>query len=248
MNKLLLSALDSEKTDRVPIWFMRQAGRYLPEYQQLRKKYSFWQMVTESDLAVEVTLQPIKRFNLDAAIIFSDILVILHGLGFKVSFETGPPVLDRRLRNFSDVEAFEQSFTPEVIEQGLPFYWQALKKTRAELDDSKALIGFAAAPFTLASYLVEGETSKFHARIRGMMHSEPALFQRLLYVVSQATIAYLNYQVQSGIDVIQIFDSWADVVSPEDYDRYIMPFNESIVEAVSRWAKVIFFCKLANVN
>ena len=248
MKNRLIKALKREKPDRPPIWFMRQAGRYLPEYQALRAKHSFWKMVTTPELAAEVTLQPIERFDLDAAIIFSDILVILHGLGFDVSFETGPPVLSKKIANDGDLKALINEYSGDAFLDRLKYFQDSLSLTRKSLAVDKSLIGFAAAPFTLASYMIEGETSKFHSSCRSWMHRADGVFNTLLQFIVDQTIQYLKMQIEAGAEVVQIFDSWADIVASKDYKEKLMPFNEKVVSAISKQVPVIFFCKGASIH
>jgi len=253
---MLSAALENLELDRPPIWFMRQAGRYLPEYQSLRAKHTFMQIVKTPELATEITLQPIKRFDLDAAIIFSDILIILEAIGFEVSFANGPPELDRTLTTESDLKLVKKNYSKEKLWDQLSYYQQSLSLTRQELTADKDLIGFAAAPFTLASYLIEGETSKFHAKARAAMYGRSDFFYSLLDFITEITIDYLEMQVASGANVIQVFDSWADVVPPESYSDILIPFNLKIASSLKKIIKdkhgqdlpMIFFCRGASVH
>lgn len=226
---------------------MRQAGRYLPEYQRLRKKFTFWEMVTKPALASEVTLQPIERFDLDAAVIFSDIMVILHAMGYKVSFASGGPEIADPL-NPADIDSLQKKIEPDRITGRLDFYADAVSQTRTALKSSKSLVGFAAAPYTLASYLLEGKTSKNHALIRALMYSDPENFKKLLNLIADASITYLNLQIDAGVNAVQLFDSWADSVPTDLYEKMILSSIYRISEAVSERVPVIFFTKGASLH
>ena len=185
---ILERTMKKEKTGSVPIWFMRQAGRYLPEYQALKKDRGFMELVMDSDAAAEITLQPVRRFDVDAAIIFSDILVILHALDMEVSFDHGLPEISRTVDTESAIKETVQNYSKDRLFDRLSFYTAALKKTRAGLSAEKSLLGFAAAPFTLASYMVEGKTSKTHAKTRGWMYADPKTFGKLMDFIVDATV------------------------------------------------------------
>jgi len=248
MNTNIQRALRGEKTDKTPIWFMRQAGRYLPEYMKIKEKHTFWDMVINPELAAEVTLQPIKRYDLDAAIIFSDILTLLYGMGINVSFEHGPPETDRTVRNIQELRTFKNETGYEMLHERLPFYKKALELTRAGLPKDKSLIGFAAAPYTIGSYLLEGQTSKTHSLIRAWLFSDKETFAELLDYLADMTIEYCKLQIEAGADVIQLFESWGDSIAPEEYKNHIIPHIAKISSELSKTVPVIFFCRGASIH
>ena len=245
---ILERTIKNEKTGKVPIWFMRQAGRYLPEYQEVKKNRNFMQMVMDSEIASEITLQPIRRFDLDAAIIFSDILVILHAMDMNVSFENGLPEISRVINNEKDIDALLKNYNAENLARELDFYSKAIQITRKELAPEKTLIGFAAAPFTLASYMIEGKTSKTHAKTRAWMYSNPQTFGKLMDFIVQSTIDYLDIQIRAGVNVIQLFDSWGDAMATDIYLKHLVSYIEKISEQISRKVPVIYFCRGASIH
>lgn len=220
-----LKAARGEATDRTPVWFMRQAGRYLPEYQALRKRHTILEICGTPELAAEVTLQPLKRFpDLDAAIIFSDILVVPQQMGATVEFRSGEgPAIE------ADLEALRpfEPFAPVV---------EAIRIVKRESD--KPLIGFAGGPFTLASYLIEGGPSKNYLKTKSLMHT-PA-WEPLMTKLADAAAAHLRAQVEAGADAVQLFDSWIGVLSPEDYRRHVLPHANSIFERVNGVPRIHF--------
>jgi len=241
-------ALRNEKIDKVPVWFMRQAGRYLPEYQEVKKGRDFMQMVLDPKIASEITLQPIERFDLDAAIIFSDILVLLHALDMDVSFNTGSPELGKTVSDSVQLNDLKKSYDKEILKKRLDYYRETIQITRKKLNSTKSLLGFAAAPFTLASYMVEGKTSKTHAKVRAWMHSDTRGFLELQDFIVKATIDYLDLQIDAGVDAIQLFDSWGDAMDTETYSTFIIPYIEKIAEVISKRVPVIFFCRGASIH
>ncbi|MEZ5977575.1 MAG: uroporphyrinogen decarboxylase [Planctomycetota bacterium] len=221
-----LAALRCESVDRPPAWFMRQAGRYLPEYRALRKGQSFTDTLADPARSAEITLQPIRRYGMDAAVIFSDILVPLHALGMGLEFVEGKgPVLEPAIREASDVAALRE-FDPNVATRTLG---DALRIVRKELGDERALIGFCGAPFTVASYAVEGGSSRDFAHTKKMLFAEPATFERLLARVTEAQIPYLAMQVEAGADALQIFDSWGGALDAVTYRRVVLPHLKKLV-------------------
>lgn len=243
----IVDALNRKQVDSIPIWFMRQAGRYLPEYQQVRKNYTFMEMVKTPEIATEITLQPVKRLNVDAAIIFSDIMIILDGLGIEVSFAKGPPEFASPIKSPADAHTLFENFSINDINEKLSYYSESLKMTRAELPADKALLGFAGAPFTMASYLLEGKTSKSHAAIRSFMFGYPKEFHAMMDFLTTATIEYGKLQVNAGIQAFQIFESWGEVLSSETFTLYVLPYVERIVRELSPITKVIYYNKGASV-
>ncbi len=212
---------------------MRQAGRYLPEYRRIREKNTLLEMCERPELAAEVTLQPLRRFDLDAAILFADILLPARAMGVKLEFKKGEgPVLTPPVRGAAAIGRLRE-FEPR---EELSFVLEALRLIRRELDKpgAPALIGFAGAPFTVASYLVEGGPSDHYLRTKGLMHGEPRLWGKLMGKLSRVTIAYLSAQVEAGAQAVQLFDSWAGALSPEDYRRFVLPHSRAVISALKR--------------
>ncbi|MBD3162870.1 MAG: uroporphyrinogen decarboxylase [Candidatus Eisenbacteria bacterium] len=227
MNDRFLRALAAEPVDRTPVWIMRQAGRYLPEYRALKERHGFWELCTVPELTVEVTLQPIDRLGLDAAILFSDILVPLAAMGLEVEFRPGP-VLPDPIRAASDLSRLGET-------EGCALYGrvaEAIGLLRRELDGKVPLIGFAGAPFTLATYAVEGGGSKSFSAIRALLFGDPATAHRLLERIAVAVLASLRAQIEAGVQAVQLFDSWAGLLGPDDYDRFARPYAERILGAI----------------
>jgi uroporphyrinogen decarboxylase len=231
-NSRFLRACRREAVDATPIWLMRQAGRYMAEYRALRERYTILEMIKTPDLACEVTLQPIRAFDLDAAIIFSDILPPLEGMGLPLEFVAGEgPVIARPVRTAADVAALR--VTPP--EESLGFTLEAIRLARKELDGSGLpLIGFSGAPFTLASYAIEGGSSRNHVRAKSLMMGEPALWADLMDKLSEVVGRYLLAQARAGAQVLQLFDSWAGQLSPGDYRESVLPYSRRAIEIASR--------------
>ena len=230
-NDRLLRALRRQPVDRTPIWIMRQAGRYLPEYRELRAKAgSFMGLATNPELASEVTLQPLARYPLDAAILFSDILTIPDAMGLGLHFEAGEgPRFERPVREARDVRALG---IPD-IEDSLGYVTAAVRLIRRELDGRVPLIGFAGGPWTVATYMVEGGSSKNYSRIKAMLYREPALADELLSTVARATADYLNAQIAAGAQAVMLFDTWGGVLEPDLYRRYSLEPMREIVAALN---------------
>lgn len=208
---------------------MRQAGRFLPEYRALREKYSMMEMLRSPELAVEATLQPVRRFAIDAAIIFADILPILTGMGLGLDFVKGAgPVLSNPIRHATDVAAL-RVVPPE---ESLPFVLEAIRLARRELEGKVPLIGFSGAPFTLASYAIEGGGSKNYTRVKTLLYNEPDVWQKLMEKLTTAVSDYLLAQAAAGAQALQLFDSWAGTLSPSDYARFVLPYNRRVAEQV----------------
>jgi len=224
-----LKACRRQEVDCTPVWMMRQAGRYLPEYRALRKKHSFWEMCKTPELAVEVTLQPLRRLELDAAILFSDILVPLEAMGSAIEFYEGRgPVVEKPIRSAADLEGL----TVIEAEAAVPFVMEAIRILRRELENRAPLIGFSGAPFTLASYLVEGGGSKQYQHVKTLMYSDPDTWHRLMTMITETVISYLAAQIRAGAQVVQLFDSWVGCLGPCDYREYAFPYNRRIFEAL----------------
>ena len=239
-NDLLLRALKGENVERPPVWMMRQAGRYLPEYIQLREKYDFFTRVQTPELAAEITLQPIRRIGVDAAIIFSDILVIPQAMGIEVLMEEGKgPLLPNVIKTQNDINSL---FT-DAVEEKLDYVMKALSLTKQELNDEVPLIGFAGAPWTILCYMVEGKGSKTWEKAKQFCFTQPELAHQLLQKITDTTIKYLKAQTKSGADVVQVFDSWSGCLSPEDFKRFAQPYLVQIANALKDNAPVILFPK-----
>jgi uroporphyrinogen decarboxylase len=239
-NDLLLRALKQEKVERPPVWMMRQAGRYLPEYMKLREKYDFFTRVQTPELAAEITIQPIDRIGVDAAIIFSDILVIPQAMGLEVLMEEGKgPSLPNVIKTEKDINCL---FT-DGIEEKLSYVTKALSLTKRELNGRVPLIGFAGAPFTILCYMVEGKGSKTWEKAKQFCFTQPDLALQLLQKITNATIKYLKAQANAGADVLQVFDSWSGCLSPADFKLFAQPYLIQIADALKDDAPVILFPK-----
>jgi len=211
-----------------PVWFMRQAGRSLPEYHRVREGIAMLESCTRPELVTEITLQPLRRYDVDAAILYSDIVVPLRAIGVDVDIKPGVgPVIDRPFRTLGDVERLRPLEPADV-----PFLAEAVKSLVGELG-GKPLIGFAGAPFTLASYLIEGGPSKNHDRTRALMYGNPELWHALMGRLADIAIAFLVLQVEAGASAVQLFDSWVGVISPEDYRHAILPHTRRIFSALA---------------
>ncbi|MDQ3952791.1 MAG: uroporphyrinogen decarboxylase [Actinomycetota bacterium] len=228
MRDLFLRACRGEPTESVPVWFMRQAGRSLPEYRAVRERHSILEVCRTPELAVEVTLQPVRRLGVDAAILFSDIVVPLQAMGVDLEISPGVgPVISEPVRRAADVDRLR----PLDPEEGVPFVLEAVSALVEELD--VPLIGFAGAPFTLASYLVEGGPSRDHARTKALMASDPATWDKLMDRLGESILAYLRAQVRAGAAAIQLFDSWAGSLAPSDYRTHVAPAVTRILEGLA---------------
>ncbi len=224
-----LKACRREPVDCTPVWFMRQAGRYMEEYRRLRERYTLLEMCRNPELAAEVTLQPIRRFELDAAIIFADILLPLPGMGVPFEFAAGEG--PRILQPIRSVETIDRLRTADP-RADLGFVLEAIRLVREQLPDGVALIGFAGAPFTLAGYMIEGGHSRHFALTRRLMYEEPAAWHRLLGLIAETTAAYLRAQIEAGAQAVQLFDSWVGTLSPDDYREYVLPHSRRIFSAL----------------
>src|SRR6476469_7067427 len=239
-NDLLLRALRKEKLERPPVWMMRQAGRYLPDYIKLRNKYDFFTRVQTPELATAITLQPVDQVGVDAAIIFSDILVIPQAMGLEVLMEEGKgPSLPQTIRTQKDVDALNT----ENAAEHLKYVLDALSLTKKELNGRVPLIGFAGAPWTILCYMVEGKGSKTWDKAKQFAYTEPALAHQLLQKITDITINYLVAQTKAGADVVQVFDSWTGSLSPEDFKIFAQPYLKQIATFLKPHAPVILFPK-----
>jgi uroporphyrinogen decarboxylase len=239
-NDLLLKALKGEPVERVPVWMMRQAGRYLPDYIKLREKYDFFTRCQTPELATEITLQPVDQVGVDAAIIFSDILVIPQAMGLQVLMEEGKgPLLPNTIKTQTDIDAL---ITTDA-EESLKYVYDALSLTKRALNGRVPLIGFAGAPWTILCYMVEGKGSKTWDKAKQFAYTHPLLAHQLLQKITSITIDYLKHQVKAGADTLQVFDSWAGALSPADFKHYAQPYLFQIAEALKDDAPVILFPK-----
>ncbi|WP_407482428.1 uroporphyrinogen decarboxylase [Elizabethkingia meningoseptica] len=239
-NDLYLRALKGESVDRPPVWMMRQAGRYLPEFIALRDKYDFFTRCQTPELAAEITVQPIRRFPLDAAILFSDILVVPQAMGidFKMKENVGP-WLDNPIRT---KEAVEQIQVPDV-DESLSYVFDAITLTLEHLNNDIPLIGFAGSPWTILCYCVEGKGSKSFDIAKSFCFQQPEAAHQLLQKITDTTIAYLKRKVEKGVSAVQVFDSWGGMLSPEDYKEFSWSYINQIVEALSPVTEVVVFAK-----
>lgn len=226
----LLRACARLPVERTPVWFMRQAGRALPEYRAVRARHSLLEICAQPELAVEVTLQPVRRLGVDAAILFADILLPLIPMGVELEFAPGEgPVIHTPLRGAAELARLR----PLQAEADLPAVLETVRGVRAALPPEVALIGFAGAPFTLACYLIEGGGSRDFARARALMYGEPGLWHRLLERLAAAVADYLTAQVRAGAQVVQLFDSWAGALAPDDYREFVQPHSAAVLAAVA---------------
>jgi uroporphyrinogen decarboxylase len=226
----LLRAARGEVLDRPPVWMMRQAGRYMKAYRDLRDKYpSFRERSEIPEVAIEVSLQPWKAFKPDGVILFSDIVTPLPGLGIEMDIAEGKgPIIDQPIRSQEQIDKL-RDFEPE---ESLPFIREILQSLRQEVGNQSTVLGFVGAPWTLAAYAVEGKGSKTYSVIKGMAFSEPALLHQLLGKLADAIAVYVRYQIDSGAQVVQMFDSWAGQLSPQDYETFALPYQQRVVRQV----------------
>lgn len=228
-----LRACRRQEVDCTPVWFMRQAGRYLEEYRKVREKHTLLEICKTPELAAEVTLQPIRRFHVDAAIIFADILLPLEGMGVGFEFARGEgPVVHQPIRTPADVDALHE---PDY-EKALGSVFEAIRLVRQELDSRIALIGFAGAPFTVASYMIEGGYSRAFLHTKLMMYRYPESWHQLMHRLASVTFEYLKRQIAAGAQAIQLFDSWVGCLSPGDYRRFVLPYSKTIFEGLKTFS------------
>lgn len=239
-NDLILKVLRGEKTERTPVWMMRQAGRYLPEYIALRNKYSFFERCQNPELACEITLQPVDIIGVDAAILFSDILVVPQAMGQEVQLiEKVGPLLPHPIQTEADLKTVQ---VPDVKDT-LSYVFEAIKLIKQELNGRVPLIGFAGAPWTVFCYMVQGKGSKTFDEAKSFYYKNPTLAKQLLQMITDTTIAYLKEQINSGADLVQVFDSWGGLLSPDDFLEVSFKYIQQIVDAVKPLAPVIVFAK-----
>ncbi len=233
-----LRACRREQVDCTPVWMMRQAGRYLEEYRAIRAEHSFLEMCRTPELAAEVTVQPLRRFELDAAIIFADILLPLPGMGIDLEFAQGEgPVIGNPVRSAADIDALR----PLTPERDVPYLAEAIKMVRREIEGKVPLIGFSGAPFTLAAYVIEGGGSRNYVHTKQLMYGDPLAWHRFMEKMSDVVSVYLAYQIEAGAQVVQLFDSWVGTLGPADYREYVLPYSQRVIESVGGAVPVIHF-------
>ena len=226
---LLVRACRREPVERTPVWFMRQAGRSLPEYRELRKRYGLFDIVAEPELCAEVTLQPVRRHDVDAAVMFTDIMFPVLGMGVEVELvENVGPVISEPVRSRADVDRL---VLPEP-EESVPTILEAVRLVRAALRDDQAVIGFCGGPLTVAGYLIEGKPSREFATVKAMMYREPDTWHALMDKLAHVFAQYVTAKARAGSDVIQVFDSWVGALSPSDYEEFVAPYSARILAAV----------------
>lgn len=239
-NDLLLKALKGETVSRTPVWMMRQAGRYLPDYIKLRDKYTFFERCENPELATEITVMPVDQVGVDAAIIFSDILVVPQAMGMEVQLvEKVGPLLPAPIKTAQDLQRL---CVPDVQER-LHYVFEALTLTRKTLDGRVPLIGFGGAPWTLLCYMVQGKGSKTFDEAKAFCYQQPAIAHQLLQMITDTTIAYLKAQVAAGADTVQVFDSWGGLLSPTDFEIFSLQYIRQIVTAMKDVCPTIVFAK-----
>lgn len=226
-NDRFLKACRREPVDRTPVWLMRQAGRYMKEYRDIRSKHDFLTMCKKPEVAAEVTLQPVDKIGVDAAILFADILLPLEGMGINLEFAKGEgPVIHNPVRNKADVDKVRVVEAEEAT-----FYVaEAIKILRRELENKVPLIGFSGAPFTLASYIIEGSGSRDYRYTKAMMYEDPQAWHALMEKLAEIVTRYLRMQIKAGAQAVQMFDSWVGALGPVDYEQFIMPYSKKVMD------------------
>ncbi|HET6421826.1 MAG TPA: uroporphyrinogen decarboxylase [Geobacteraceae bacterium] len=227
MNNRFLDACRGKPVDRTPVWLMRQAGRYLPEYMEVRASHTFLELCKNPELAAKVTIQPVDILGVDAAILFSDILIPVETMGMEIDFVPGP-VFDQPVRTMDDVGRL----SVPCMETAVPFVFETIAILRRELAGRVPLIGFGGAPFTLACYMVEGKGSKDFSMIKKMMYAEPSTYSALMDKVTAMMVDYLNAQIRAGAQAVQIFDTWGGILSPADYEKYVLPYTSRLIRGL----------------
>lgn len=240
--ELFLRACRCESVPRLPVWMMRQAGRYLPEYREIRAKHSFLEVCKTPDLAVEVSIQPFRRLDVDAIIIFSDILIPAEAMGLPLELGDAGPNLPEPVRTSADVEKLH-IFDPEV-ETG--FLMEALRRTTKLAGPDVPVLGFAASPWTLACYMVEGRTKEGFATVKSFLYNEPKVFRELLHKIAQATILYLKAQIAAGVSAVQLFDTWCGDLDLHDYKEFVAPALQEVIAGVGTSVPIIYYTKASH--
>ena len=239
-NDLFLRALKGETVERPPVWMMRQAGRYLPEFMEIKAKYDFFTRCQTPELASEITVQPIRRYGMDAAILFSDILVIPQAMNIEVQMKPDfGPYLPKPIRSQKDLDSVR---IPDV-DEALDYVMQAIKATKEKLNDEIPLIGFAGSPWTILCYCVQGQGSKTFDKAKALCFTQPVVAHALLQKITDTTIAYLKAKVKAGVNAVQVFDSWGGMLSPTDYQEFSWQYIQQIIDALKDEIPVIAFGK-----
>lgn len=244
MQKNLLLAAQGKKTEKTPLWFMRQAGRYLPEYREIRKKHNTLTMFKTPDIASEITLQPLKRFPLDGAILYADILLIPDAMNLGLSFiEQEGPVFAKTIRNENDLNLIEKSMQNiSELTNKLSYVGKTISLVTPQLPAHVTMLGFAGAPFTVASYIIEGKSSKGEfLETKKLMFQKPHLFHQLMHYLTTATIEYLKMQIQAGVEVVQLFESWSGAIDAHFYKEFCFPYVKKIIDEIQKSVPVILF-------
>lgn len=232
-----MRACHLQPNKKIPIWLMRQAGRYMAEYQVSRKKMGFKEMCKNPELCSEITITAVERLGVDAAIIFSDILLIVEPMGLNLEYREGiGPMITNPIRNLEDIQALKP-----VSPDSLKFVMDAISLTHKSMKPDFPLIGFAGAPFTVASYMIEGRGSKNYIPTKALMHNEPTAWHSLMDKITEATIGYLNAQANAGANALQIFDSWVGCLSPADYEEYVLPHSHRLIQGLKKGVPVLHF-------
>ncbi len=239
-----LKACRREQVDCTPVWLMRQAGRYMAEYMEIRQKYDFLTMCRTPELAAEVTLQPVNRLGVDAAILFADILLPLEGMGIDLAFAKNEgPVIANPVRTREDVDHIRIM----EAEEATPYVMEAIRLIRKELDGRVPLIGFAGAPFTIASYIIEGGGSKEYKNCKAMMWQAHEVWDSLMGKIAEVLLRYLRAQIKAGAQAVQMFDSWVGALAPEDYEKYVLPYSKYVLDGLKdEGVPVIHFANNAS--
>jgi uroporphyrinogen decarboxylase len=240
--ELFLRACRGEAVPRLPVWMMRQAGRYLPEYRAIRAERPFLEVCKAPDLAVEVSLQPFRRLGVDAIIVFSDILIPAQAMGLKLELGDAGPSLPEPIRSAADVDRL-RIFDPEVE---TAFLNEAIRRIVKEVGPDVPVLGFAGAPFTLACYMIEGKTKEGFATVKSFLYHQPAAFEKLLSQIARATLGYLKAQIAAGATAVQLFDTWCGELSREDYERYALPAVKEIISGIAGEVPVIYYTKASG--
>ena len=233
-----MRACRREPVPYTPVWLMRQAGRYMPEYREVRARISFLELCKTPDLAAEVTVTAVQRLGVDAAIIFADILLIIEPMGIDLEFAKGDgPLIHNPVRSAADIDRLQE--VQDV--DSLSFVFEAIRRTRAALPNNIPLIGFCGAPFTLASYIIEGGGSKNYVHTKRLMYGDSGAWHAMMSVISRALAKYLNAQIAAGAQAVQLFDSWVGCLSPDDYRKYVLPHTQSVIRNVTGGVPVLHF-------
>src|SRR6516164_2999331 len=233
-----LAACRREKSSYTPVWLMRQAGRYMEEYRKLRAEHDFLELCKNSELAAEITMTPVERLGVDAAIIFADILLALEPMGIGLEYaKNGGPVIHHPVRSGKDVDALKE-FSPK---KELSFVYETVKKISNALNSKVPLIGFAGAPFTLASYLIEGGGSRNYIQTKKLMYRDPGAWRALMGHLVRNLAKYVNTQIAAGVQAVQVFDTWIGCLGPADYRDFVLPYTRSLIQAITPGTPVIHF-------